>query len=185
MSAARGVEVVRLGAEELPRLAGLLVDAVAGGASVGFLKPFGPGEAARWWAGHGPAVASGRMAVWAAREAGGDGDGPLIGTVTLAFESKPTGRHRAEIAKLLVHSSARRRGIARALLAAAERAAADAGVTLLLLDTEKDSGAERLYRSEGWIKFGEVPDHAADPDGVLRPTSYYRKSLLPGARIAG
>ncbi|WP_059013285.1 GNAT family N-acetyltransferase [Streptomyces specialis] len=167
------MRTVRLAAGELPRLAELVVDAVESGASVGFLRPFTAGEAAAWWAGHAAAVAAGRMAVWAAV----DGDGRWIGTVSLVFEQKPTGRHRAEIVKLLVHSAARRRGVARALLAVAERAAADAGVTLLMLDTEKDSGAERLYRSEGWIKFGEVPGHAADPDGVPRPTSFYRKDL--------
>ncbi|MGW5733660.1 MULTISPECIES: GNAT family N-acetyltransferase [Streptomyces] len=153
-------------------LAALLVDVVHGGASLGFLAPLDGEAAAGWWRGLAPAVADGRLAVWAVR----DGE-RVTGTIGLGFTDKPNGRHRAEILKLMVHGSARGRGLARTLLATAERAAADAGVTLLVLDTETGSPAQTLYRSMGWTEAGTIPDYAADPAGVLHPTTLFFKKV--------
>ncbi|MFE7645785.1 GNAT family N-acetyltransferase [Streptomyces phaeoluteigriseus] len=155
-------------------LADLLVDTVAGGASVGFLAPLDRTEALAWWEGRAAGVAAGHLAVWAAL----DGD-RVTGTVTLAFPDKPNSRHRAELVKLMVHRDARGQGLGRRLLTTAEEAAAAAGVTLLHLDTETDSPAERLYRTAGWARAGIIPDYAADPSGVLRPTTLYYKHLSP------
>ncbi len=160
-------------------LAVLLTDTVAGGASVGFLAPLDRAEAVAWWKARADAVAAGALDVWAAR----DGRDRVLGTVSLALPDKPNSRHRAELVKLMVHRDARGRGLGRALLTAAERAAAAAGVTLLHLDTETDSPAESLYRSAGWIRVGEIPDYAADPAGALRPTSIYYKRVA-GRRTA-
>ena len=168
--------ITRLSAAELrasaKELADLLVDAVNGGASLGFVSPFGHDAAAAWWEELAPAVADGRRLIWAARS----GD-RLTGTVSLALEPKPNAPHRAEIAKLVVHRDARGQGLGRRLLAAAEEAATVAGRTLLLLDTESGSAAEYLYRSAGWTEIGVVPDHAALPSGPLRPTTFFYKSL--------
>ncbi|MDX3569743.1 GNAT family N-acetyltransferase [Streptomyces sp. ID05-47C] len=153
-------------------LARLLADTVAGGASVGFLAPLDRAEALAWWEGRAAGVAAGHLAVWAAL----DGD-RVTGTVTLAFPDKPNSRHRAELVKLMVHRDARGQGLGRRLLATAEEAAAAAGVTLLHLDTETDSPAEHLYRTAGWTRAGIIPDYAADPAGVLRPTTVYYKHL--------
>lgn len=117
-------------------------------------------------------VAAGQLAMWAAY----DGH-RVVGTVSLAFPDKPNSRHRAELVKLMVHRGARGRGLGRRLLATAEDAAAAAGITLLHLDTETDSLAEGLYRLAGWTRIGAIPDYAAAPDGVLRPTSIYFKQL--------
>ncbi|MFF7855046.1 GNAT family N-acetyltransferase [Streptomyces sp. NPDC007904] len=154
-------------------LAGLLADTVAGGASVGFLAPLGPEEAAAWWRERSAAVAAGSLAVWVARGR----QGRVLGTVSLALPDKPNSRHRAELVKLMVHREARGRGLGRGLLAVAEREAAAFGITLLHLDTETGSPAERLYRSAGWTPVGAIPDYAADPAGVLRPTTIYYKRL--------
>ncbi|WP_328752034.1 hypothetical protein [Streptomyces sp. NBC_00285] len=43
----------------------------------------------------------------------------------------------------------------------------------LLIDTGIDSLAERLYGSGGWIRAGAIPDCAAAPAGVPRPTTLY------------
>jgi GNAT superfamily N-acetyltransferase len=153
-------------------LADLLVDTVAGGASVGFLAPLDRTAAVAWWQARADAVAAGQWAVWAAYEGG-----RTIGTVSLAFPDKPNSRHRAELVKLMVHRDARGRGLGRGLLATAEEAAIDAGVTLLHLDTETDSPAERLYGSAGWTRAGVIPDFAASPAGVLRPTTIYYKHV--------
>nr|WP_189866873.1 GNAT family N-acetyltransferase [Streptomyces poonensis] len=154
-------------------LAALLADTVDGGASVGFLAPLDRAEALAWWTGRADAVAAGELAVWVAEDDGGR----VAGTVSLAFPDKPNSRHRAELVKLMVRRDARGRGLGRALLATAERAAAATGVTLLHLDTETDSPAESLYRAEGWIRAGAIPDFAADPAGVLRSTTIYFKQL--------
>jgi ribosomal protein S18 acetylase RimI-like enzyme len=153
-------------------LAALLADTVAGGASVGFLAPLAPDAAAAWWRERAAQVAAGRLAVWAAH----DGE-RTVGTVSLAFPDKPNSRHRAELVKLMVHRRARGRDLGRRLLAIAEDAAAAAGITLLHLDTETGSPAERLYRSAGWTRAGVIPDYAADPAGTLRPTTLYYKHL--------
>ncbi|MBT2481695.1 GNAT family N-acetyltransferase [Streptomyces sp. ISL-94] len=152
-------------------LAALLRDVVGGGSSLGFLAGLGHEEAAAWWDSLLPAVEEGSLALWASR---GD-DGRIDGTVSWYRESKPNGRHRAELRKLMVHPAARGRGTARALLAEAERAAARAGVVLLFLDTETGSGAEHVYRSAGWTEAGTIPDYATDPAGRLRPTTLFYK----------
>ncbi|MFG2126758.1 GNAT family N-acetyltransferase [Streptomyces sp. NPDC048751] len=152
-------------------LAALLADTVDGGASIGFLAPLDRAEAVAWWKGRAAGVAAGALAVWVAQD-----DERVVGTVSLAFPDKPNSRHRAEIVKLMVHRDARGLGIGRRLLAAAEEFAATAGRTLLHLDTETDSPAEHLYRSAGWTRAGVIPDYAASPDGVLRPTTLYYKS---------
>jgi ribosomal protein S18 acetylase RimI-like enzyme len=164
-------------AARLDGLAALLADTVAGGASVGFLTPFGREEAVAWWRGRVAALAAGRLAVWVACE----GE-RVAGTVSLALPGMPNSRHRAELVKLMVSREARGRGLGRRLLTTAEEAAAADGITLLHLDTETGSSAERLYRSAGWTRAGTIPDYAAGPDGVLRPTTlYYKQVGLPVA----
>ncbi|MER7715419.1 GNAT family N-acetyltransferase [Streptomyces flaveolus] len=162
----------------LDGLAGLLTDTVDGGASVGFLAPLARDEALAWWRGRAAAVAAGQLAVWVAHEGG-----RVTGTVSLALPDKPNSRHRAELVKLMVSRDARGRGLGRRLLATAEEAAARTGITLLHLDTETGSPAEHLYRSAGWTRAGTIPDYAASPEGVLRPTTLYFKqvgALAPG-----
>ncbi|AIS01628.1 GNAT family N-acetyltransferase [Streptomyces glaucescens] len=165
--------------DEAEEFAGLLADTVAAGASVGFLAPLAPAQAAAWWKERAAAVAGGRLAVWAAYEAG-----RLVGTVGLAFPDKPNSRHRAELVKLMVHPDGRGRGHGRRLLDTAERAAAAAGITLLHLDTETGSPAERLYSAAGWTRLGAIPGYAADPGGALRPTTIYYKQLTSPAATA-
>ena len=155
-------------------LADLLVDTVDGGASIGFLAPLDHAQARAWWQERAAGAAAGQLAVWAAH------DGKrTVATVSLAFPDKPNSRHRAELVKLMVHRDARGQGLGRTLLTTAEAAAAAAGITLLHLDTETGSPAERLYTTAGWTRVGAIPDYAASPDGVLRPTSIYYKRVAP------
>ncbi|WP_327186221.1 GNAT family N-acetyltransferase [Streptomyces sp. NBC_01334] len=171
--------VTRLDAPRLcaraAELAELLIDAVDDGASLGFLAPLDRAAAEDWWKGRAQGVAAGQLAVWAAQ----DGD-RVVGTVGLAFPDKPNSRHRAELVKLMVHRDARGKGLGRTLLTAAEESAVAAGVTLLHLDTETDSPAEHLYRAAGWTRAGVIPDYAASPAGVLRPTTLYYKHVGVG-----
>ncbi|MFJ7497156.1 GNAT family N-acetyltransferase [Streptomyces sp. NPDC097727] len=169
-------EIVPVSGPELvtyaDELAALLVETVNGGSSVGFLAPLDRDVAAAWWRERAGAVGAGHLQVWIARDAE-----RLAGTIGLVRAPLPNARHRAEVAKLMVRPSARGRGLGRSLLAAAERSAADAGVTLLVLDTESGSPAERLYRSAGWAECGSIPDYAYDPTGVLKPTTLYYKAV--------
>ena len=59
----------------------------------------------------------------------------IVGSVQLHPAWAPNQPHRADVAKLLVHQRARRRGLARALMADLEARAAANGFTLLVLDT--------------------------------------------------
>lgn len=157
----------------VPQLAEVLVDAVDGGASVGFVHPFTAADARLWWQSVRGGIEQGSTLLWVAR----DGHG-IAGTVQVKLTVAYTnGRHRAEIAKLLVHRRARGRGIGGLLLATAEAAAARAGVTILMLDTQTDSPAEYLYAKAGWTRFGVMPDHAADPAGKLQPTTFFYKRI--------
>ena len=161
----------------LPELAALLVDAVAHGASVNFMAGFAAAEGERFWRAQLPGIAAGERMLFVA-----EGEGRLLGTVMLSLAPQPNAPHRAEIGKMLVQSGARRQGLGRRLLGAAEAAALAAGRTLLLLDTEADSAGERLYRSCGWTAFGVLPDHAFTPDGRLAATRYFYKVLGPHRR---
>jgi ribosomal protein S18 acetylase RimI-like enzyme len=141
-------------------LGGLLLDAVEGGASVSFLAGFSRAEAEAFYAKAGREAAAGRRIVLAAF----DGEG-LAGSVQLLLDTPPNQPHRAEIAKLLVLRSARRRGHARALMLAAEAEAKARGRTLLTFDTMAGSAAERLYLGLGYVRVGEIPRYALWPDG--------------------
>jgi GNAT superfamily N-acetyltransferase len=165
--------------EDLPRpaperdiadLASLLVDAVASGASVGFLPPLSLEEAARWWRETLP-----RAQVLVARDAAG-----IVGTVQLQPARAANQPHRAEVAKLLVHRRARRRGIGRALMAAVETRARAEGWTLLTLDTKRGDAAESLYRRLGWTCAGVIPGYALDGTGTLCATVIFYRAFGDG-----
>jgi GNAT superfamily N-acetyltransferase len=156
----------------IPDLAVILADAVAGGASVGFLLPFTPNDAATWWHNLEADVARGNVIVVVARL-----ERRIVGTAQLRLAQLPNGRHRAEVAKVLVHRSARRQGIASALMREIERIALAEGRTLLVLDTIAESEAEPLYLKLGWTRAGEIPRYAGMPDGELRPTVVFYRDL--------
>lgn len=161
----------------LDELSGILVDAVAHGASVNFLAGFSHEEARAFWRGQFPALAEGRTRLLVAEDVA-----RLVGTVLLFFAHQPNAPHRAEVGKMLVLSSHRRRGLGRRLLAAAEAAALDAGRTLLLLDTEASSAGEALYRRCGWTALGAIPDHSYTTDGRLAAAAVFFKALGPHHR---
>jgi ribosomal protein S18 acetylase RimI-like enzyme len=85
--------------------------------------------------------------------------------------------HRAEISKLMTRPSHRGRGVAGALMRAAETLAVERGRTLLVLDTATDGGAARLYEGLGFTYAGEIPDYALKPHGGLTATRIYWKRI--------
>ncbi len=162
--------VERPTAELVTRLAAVLADCVDGGASIGFLAPFPTDRAEAWWE---DVLADPDTLTWVAL----DDDGAVVGCVRLQLGTPANGRHRAEVSKLLVHRDARGRGVASALMQRAEEEAARRGRTLLLLDTQSGSPAERLYVRQGWSVVGVVDDYAALPDGRLAGTTIMAKRL--------
>jgi GNAT superfamily N-acetyltransferase len=145
---------------------------VAHGASVNFMAGFAVEAGLAFWRSQLSGVAAGERRLFVAD----DGE-RLVGTVVLTFAHQPNAPHRAEIGKMIVLSSARRQGLGRKLLAAAEAAAREAGRTLLMLDTEQGSAGDRLYRSCGWTAFGSVPDHSFRPDGRIAAATFFYKRL--------
>ncbi|HWK47800.1 MAG TPA: GNAT family N-acetyltransferase [Stellaceae bacterium] len=156
----------------LPDLAGILHACVLGGAGIGFVLPFSLDEANRFWSGLLPHFQSGDRRLLVARW-----EGRIVGTVQLVVGMPPNGRHRADIAKLLVHPEIRRRGVAHALMLAAESLARQAERSLLILDTELGSAAEPLYRSLGFAVTGVVPRYACSTAGVPTPAIFMHKLL--------
>jgi len=154
-------------------LVALLQDVVDGGASVGFMAPLGADEAAAYWDSVAAVLKGGGRRLWIARAA----DGGIAGTVQLDLAGPANGRHRAEVIKLMVVSSARRRGIGRALMEAAEAEARRLGRTTLVLDTRQGDPSEALYRGMGWQAVGTIPRYARSADGTLHTTAFYYKLL--------
>jgi GNAT superfamily N-acetyltransferase len=170
------IEIRRLDATEarahLDGLATVLNDCVAGGASVRYMAPFSREQARGAFEAVTVEVEQGRrllLAAFAGKE--------LVGTVQVALTMQPNSPHRAEIAQLLVHRSARRRGIARLLMERAEEEARAEGKTLLVLDTVTGDDAERFYERLGWTRVGVIPGYALYPDGRPCDTNVFWKSL--------
>jgi GNAT superfamily N-acetyltransferase len=158
--------------EQFDALAAVLADCVAGGASVSYMAPFtleAALDAFRDWA---VEVEQGRRVILAAFDGA-----ELVGTVQLILAVPPNQPHRAEIAKLLVHRSARRRGVARRLMERVEAEAQAEGKSLLVLDTVTGDAAERLYARLGWTTVGVIPGYALYPDGRPCDTTVFFKAL--------
>lgn len=161
----------------LPALTALLRDAVDGGASLGFLAPLDPGEAAAYWHVVLSEVRAGTRVLLIARADGRR----LVGTVQLALATKSNAKHRAEVEKLAVLTAERGKGFGTALMEAAHAAALAKGRTLLVLDTRRGDYAETLYRNLGYTELGVVPAFTRDARGTAHDTVFFYKHLgTPG-----
>lgn len=160
-----------IGPGELSGLCDVLIDCVEGGASVTFMLPMTRVKAEAFWRGVAESLSRGERAVVVA-EIGGR----IVGTAQAVWAPQENQPHRADIAKMLVSRSARRHGVGALLLAAAERAAFEAGRTLLVLDTASEE-AVRLYERGGWQRVGTVPKFALMPDGPYCSTVIFYKDL--------
>ena len=154
------------------QLADVLMDCVEGGASVSFMAPLARAQALAFWRRVVADVASGERALLVAEDAQG-----VCGTVQLVLGQPPNQPHRADLAKMLVHRRARRRGLGTSLMRAAERTALSCGKTLLVLDTVTGSDAARLYGRLGWVAVGEIPRYALLPRGGLVGTTVFFRDL--------
>lgn len=153
-------------------LADVLIDCVDGGASVSFMHPLATSKALAFWQRVADGVARDERALLVAE----DDDG-IVGTVQLILDQPDNQPHRADLAKMLVHRRARRRGRGEALMRAAEALARECGKSLLVLDTVTGSDGERLYARVGWQKVGVIPGYALWPHGGLCATTYFYREL--------
>ena len=159
---------------DIDMLAEILRAVVYDGAGVSFVVPFSLEEAREFWVSKVlPSVRAGTRHVLLART-----DGRIVGTVQIDLAVPPNQQHRADVLKLLVHPDARRQGIARALMLAAEPLARSAGKTLLTLDTWTGGHAEVLYRSLGYVTVGVIPRYARGSlTPALEPATFMYKEL--------
>jgi GNAT superfamily N-acetyltransferase len=171
------VIVRRVGANEasacVEALADVLIDCVEGGASVSFMLPLPREKAVAFWRSVADGVARGECVLLVAE----DGEGQLIGTVQLVMSMPDNQPHRGDIAKMLVHRKARRRGIAQRLMATIDDEARKEGKTVLVLDTVTGSDAERIYERAGWQRVGVIPKYALMPTGEFCGTTFFFKHL--------
>ena len=161
-----------IGEHALDELSQVLADCVAGGASVSFMPPYSERDARAFFGKVAGSVASGDSVLLAASLGG-----KIVGTVQLGLDTPPNQPHRADVKKMLVHRSARGRGVGMVLMKAIEDEALKRGRWLLVLDTVPGESGHRLYLRAGWQQSGTVPDYALFPDGRLCDTAIMWKRL--------
>ncbi|MGB0921688.1 MAG: GNAT family N-acetyltransferase [Alphaproteobacteria bacterium] len=157
----------------LDGLSDLLLDAVAGGASVYFMADVTRAQAYDFWRDVARSITEHDRLLLVSRKATTQ---QIVGTVQVAPIPVDNQPHRADIQKMLVLQAERRQGIAENLMQAAEVAARAAGKKLLTLDTA-NVAAEKLYEKMGYVRVGTIPNFALNPDGSYTGTTYYYKEL--------
>jgi GNAT superfamily N-acetyltransferase len=176
MATTEQVEVRRLtpaeAREQLDALARVLADCVDGGASVGYMEPFSHADARAVYEDYVRDAEQGRRIILGAFV-----DSELVGTAQLVLAVPPNQPHRADVARVLVHRAARRRGIAQRLMEQLEQEARAEGKTLLVLDAVTGGDAARLYERSGWNTVGVIPGYALYPDGRLCDTTVFWKTV--------
>jgi GNAT superfamily N-acetyltransferase len=150
-------------------LVDLIYDAIHANNSVGFLLTTSKSELHEFWEQELHDAANTFVIARA--------NGVIVGVVIVTRETRPNGRHRAELRKLIVHSDYQQKGIGRGLEQRASDFAQREGITLLYLDSATDFLIERVYEAWGWQKAGSIPDYSSKPDGTLEPTTYFYKLL--------
>lgn len=158
----------------LSALAALTVDVVNNNASIGFMTPFSIEEASMFWSNVLNKVSAGKVILLVAKD---NETNNVIGTVQLLIDQPANQPHRADVAKMHVHSEARRLGIGEQLLQSIEDEAKKRGKHILVLDTVTGSPASFLYQKLGWVKVGDIPEYALFPNGNYCSTTYFYKKL--------
>jgi GNAT superfamily N-acetyltransferase len=157
-------------------LADVLIDCVEGGASVSFMAPLSRRKALDFWQRVIASAARGERILLVAEDTAGE----VQGTVQVVLDLPENQPHRCDVAKMLVHRRARRRGVGAALMRAAETAARAAQRSLLVLDTVTGADGERLYTRLGWQRVGVIPGYALWPHGGQCDTTFFYKVIAPG-----
>ena len=161
-------EAAELTPAEYVQLAELIVTVVNDGASIGYLPPMAFADADAYW----HTVLSPNRVLLLAEEAG-----QIVGSAQLFLEPRPNGNHRAEVAKVMVHPTARRRGLGRSLMMRLEEIARRNERSLLVLDTRDGDPSNQLYQSLGFVEVGKIPNYCRSEKGGFDATVVYYKQL--------
>ena len=151
----------------------LLAEVIHDGGSMGFLADVTDTELMEFWTSELSKVRSGVNVIICAMDAN-----TCIAAGILTHETKTSGRHRAEVRKMMTHPEYRHKGVASQILTRIEAVAFERGARLLTLRTETNSAASVLYSHMGWTLIGNVPNYAASPDGSLHSVSFCYKELV-------
>jgi len=154
------------------QLSQLLIDSVASGASVGFMKPLLPSDALAYWHHVSQELQQGQRKLYLVKE-GED----IIGAAQLSLSAKANGSHRGEVEKVMVHRQARGQGLSTKLMQTLEQDAITHGLLLLVLDTRQGDVASNLYRKLGYTEAGTIPHFARSSSGELEATVFFYKQL--------
>lgn len=145
---------------------------MAAGASIGWVRTPSRETALAFWQGVLATAQRGERIVWVVREGA-----RVMASAQLVLAGPENGCQRADVCKVMTHPEARRRGLARSLMQAAEFEARRQGRRLLVPDTNTGSPAQRLYEQLGYKLCGVMPDYAEQADGSLGATSWMFKRL--------
>lgn len=157
----------KISENKIDELVNLLYRCVLGGASVGYTDAEAQMEDMRnYWVGVNHLLSTNNFKLISVEL-----NNKIVGVVGLELCTKPNGKHRGEICKLLVLPDYRRKGFARKLMLEAEQIAWGSGLTLLTLDTNTKGKTVSLYRSLGWQVSGEIPEFAQSVNGELESTT--------------
>ena len=157
-------------------LAAVLLDCVAGGASVGFMASLSKHEAESFFEKAFESAERGDRIILAAFI-----DSKLIGIVQIVTATPPNQPHRAGIHRQtpLVHRSARGHGVCHApdgtCRASRPPFADKARSSSWTLSPEETP--EKLYLRMGWTKTGIIPNYARFPDGRPCDTTILWKDI--------
>ncbi len=126
----------------------------------------------RYWSGVARELESGERELLAAFS-----EGQVVGSVQIAYEKAESVRHRADLQKLFVLRTHRRRGIARSLLIEALSRMPALGLAMYTITTLADSSADLLVSSLRFTRFGVMPHYGVTPEGKLHDASMHYISV--------
>lgn len=169
-------EIRRLASAEVlerrPEFEVLLRDAVEGGGCVGFVLPMTADKLERYWSGVAREMEAGERELLVAFH-----EGQIIGAIQIAYEKAESVSHRADLQKLIVLSTFRRQGVARALLYAALQRMPVLGLVMYTITTFADGPAEALVRNVGFSRYGTMPHYGVTPAGELHSATMHYISI--------
>ncbi len=167
--------------EEVGPFVELIQDAVANGASLGFVAPLLREAAQRYWLSLRDEMRAGTRLLLAARW-----NGRVVGTGQLAMPAWSNARHRAEVQKVIVAGSMRGRGIGQIIMGALHEAALERGRSLILLNTRHGGRPVRFYERLGYRVAGVIPGFSVDAEGRRHGTAtLYQELPAPEASMHG
>jgi ribosomal protein S18 acetylase RimI-like enzyme len=164
-------QLINVDQEQIKQLTDGLLTCVKDGASLGFLASVTYEKIHSYWLGVATSLSKDCILLVAEK------DRQIAGSVQISLCNKDNGKHRGEVQKLFVLPTYRSIGLASELMQVAEKVALNKKLSLLVLDTETESNAELFYQKNNYVKVGDIPSFALNPQGDMSGTSMYYKLL--------